>query len=34
MYEEVLRGTLGEVLTELKSRPSLKGEYVVVIGGS
>ena len=34
MYEEVLRGSLGEVLAELKSRPSLKGEYVVVIGGS
>lgn len=33
MYEEILRGTLGEVLAELKSRPSLKGEYVVVIGG-
>ncbi|MDA8017053.1 MAG: 16S rRNA (cytidine(1402)-2'-O)-methyltransferase [Thermoanaerobaculia bacterium] len=34
VYEEILRGSLGEVLTELKSRPSLKGEYVVVIGGS
>ena len=34
MYEEILRGSLNEVLTELKSRPSLKGEYVVVIGGS
>ena len=34
MYEEIVRGTLGEVLVEFKSRPSLKGEFVVVIGGS
>lgn len=34
MYEEVLRGTLGEVLEVLQARPSLKGEYVIVIGGS
>jgi 16S rRNA (cytidine1402-2'-O)-methyltransferase len=33
MHEEVLRGRLSELLDELKGRPSLKGEFVVVIGG-
>lgn len=33
MHEEVLRGTLSELLEELRKRPSLKGEFVVVIGG-
>ncbi len=34
MHEEVLRGRLSELLEDLKSRPSLKGEFVVVIGAS
>jgi len=33
LHEEVLRGTLSEVRTELGGRPSLKGEIVVVVGG-
>src|SRR5688572_3553563 len=32
MHEEVLRGKLSELLAELKGRPSLKGEFVVVVG--
>lgn len=32
MHEEVLRGKLSELLAELKGRPSLKGEFVLVIG--
>ena len=32
MHEEVLRGQLSEVLEELKRRPALKGEFVVVVG--
>ena len=32
LHEEVLRGTLSEVRTELGGRPSLKGE-IVVVGG-
>jgi 16S rRNA (cytidine1402-2'-O)-methyltransferase len=32
MHEEVLRGRLSELLAELKGRPLLKGEFVVVIG--
>lgn len=32
MHEEVLRGKLSEVLEELKRRPALKGEFVVVVG--
>ena len=34
MHEEVLRGQLSEVLEELRKRPSLKGEFVVVVGGA
>jgi len=34
LHEEVLRGNLSEVLEELKGRPALKGEFVLVIGGS
>src|SRR5829696_6168553 len=34
MHEEVLRGTLSELLEELRKRPSLKGEFVVVVGGA
>lgn len=32
MHEEVLRGTLSEIREELEARPSLKGEFVLVIG--
>lgn len=34
MHEEVLRGTLSEVLAELEKRPALKGEFVVVVSGA
>jgi 16S rRNA (cytidine1402-2'-O)-methyltransferase len=34
MYEEVLRGSLSELLEQLKARPSIKGELVLVIGGA
>jgi 16S rRNA (cytidine1402-2'-O)-methyltransferase len=33
LHEEVLRGMLSEVRTDLGARPSLKGEFVVVVGG-
>ena len=33
LHEETLRGSLGQVIEELGSRSSLKGEFVVVIGG-
>ncbi len=32
MHEEVLRGTLSEVLAVLEKRPAIKGEFVVVVG--
>jgi 16S rRNA (cytidine1402-2'-O)-methyltransferase len=32
MHEEVLRGKLSEILEEMKSRPGIKGEMVLVIG--
>jgi len=32
LHEEVLRGTLSEVLAELTGRPALKGEFVIVVG--
>lgn len=32
LHEEILRGSLSELEQELASRPSLKGEFVVVIG--
>lgn len=32
LYEEVLRGSLSALLAELGARPSLKGEFVVVLG--
>ena len=32
LHEEVLRGPLSEVLEELRARPALKGEFVVVVG--
>jgi 16S rRNA (cytidine1402-2'-O)-methyltransferase len=34
LHEEVLRGRLSELLEEVRSRPALKGEFVVVIGAS
>lgn len=34
LHEEVLRGSLGELHREIKQRPSLKGEFVVVVGGA
>jgi 16S rRNA (cytidine1402-2'-O)-methyltransferase len=34
LHEEVLRGRLSELLAELKGRPALKGELVVVIGAA
>lgn len=32
IHEEVLRGTLSDLLAEVQARPSLKGELVIVIG--
>ena len=32
LHEEVLRGTLSELRDELDARPSLKGEFVLVLG--
>ncbi len=32
LHEEVLRGSLSELRRELAQRPSLKGEFVVVVG--
>jgi 16S rRNA C1402 (ribose-2'-O) methylase RsmI len=32
MHVVVLRGRLSEVLEELKARPAIKGEFVVVVG--
>jgi 16S rRNA (cytidine1402-2'-O)-methyltransferase len=32
LHEEVLRGRLSELVEELRKRPSLKGEFVVVVG--
>lgn len=34
LHEEVLRGSLSELLAELEARPSLKGELVVVLGAA
>lgn len=34
LHEEVLRGSLSELLAEVEARPSLKGEFVVVIGAA
>lgn len=34
LYEETLRGTLSEIVTTLKSRDNLKGEFTLVIGGN
>jgi 16S rRNA (cytidine1402-2'-O)-methyltransferase len=32
LHEEVLRGSLGELLEVLRARPALKGEFVLVVG--
>lgn len=32
LHEEILRGPLADLLEELRGRPSLKGEFVVVLG--
>lgn len=32
LHEEVLRGTLSDILAELTGRPALKGEFVIVVG--
>jgi len=34
LHEESLRGPLGELLEELRSRDRLRGEFVVVVGGA
>lgn len=34
LHEEVLRGTLSELHQDIKERASLKGEFVVVVGGA
>ena len=34
LHEEVLRGPLSRLLAELRGRPALKGEFVLVIGGA
>lgn len=34
LHEEVLRGSLSEVLAEIEARPNLKGELVLVFGGA
>jgi 16S rRNA (cytidine1402-2'-O)-methyltransferase len=34
LHEEVLRGSLGELARELRSRGELRGEFVVVVGGA
>ena len=33
IHEEVLRGPLSKILEEMKGRPAIKGEFVLVIGG-
>ncbi len=34
LHEELLRGPLSELRNELESRPSLKGEFVLVVGSA
>lgn len=34
LHEEVLRGSLRQLLSELEERPSLKGEFVLVVGST
>jgi 16S rRNA (cytidine1402-2'-O)-methyltransferase len=33
LHEETLRGPLADLTEQLKARPTLKGEFVIVIGG-
>jgi len=33
VYEEVVRGDIHEVLSQLENRDSLKGEFVIVVSG-
>ncbi len=33
MYEETLRGDLSEVIKKLEEKPSIKGEFVIVLAG-
>lgn len=33
LHEEVLRGSLGALVAELRDRPSLKGEFTIVVEG-
>ncbi len=33
LYEETIRGTLAEVLQQLEAKPSIKGEFVIVLQG-
>jgi 16S rRNA (cytidine1402-2'-O)-methyltransferase len=33
VHEEMLRGTVGEILKELTSRPAVKGEMTVIVSG-
>src|SRR6202035_47456 len=34
LHEEILRGSLSELLAELAGRPALKGEFVLVVSGA
>ena len=34
LHEEFIRGTLSEVITSLKDRPSVKGEFTILINGN
>ncbi len=34
LHEEVVRGTLSEILAEIRRRPSVKGELTLVVGGA
>ena len=33
MHEEVINGSLAQIKSKLESKPSIKGEFVVVVGG-
>jgi 16S rRNA (cytidine1402-2'-O)-methyltransferase len=33
IYEEIIRGSLSSILETLEARPSLKGEYTLLVGG-
>lgn len=34
IHEEYIRGSVAEVLSELSQRPSIKGEFVIILAGS